>query len=162
MILYFTSWFPRQPRPRSRLVMTAIPASIALGAPISTAFLELDRLLGLRGWSRLFLGEALPVILSSVLLMYCTDRSAQAHWLAPQEREWLLAELQAERTAGRPGPRLFRAPVSRQPARACALGRRLDAPLLSGSLWALGGMSLATIAFHGMKTRPSGRYRPRF
>jgi MFS transporter, ACS family, tartrate transporter len=34
-----------------------------------------------------------------VVLFYLTDRPAQAHWLTPQEREWLVGELQAERAA---------------------------------------------------------------
>jgi len=101
MILYFTYWFPA--RYRGRVVgwfMTAIPVSIALGAPISTALLELDGILGLRGWSWLFIGEAAPaVILGVVVLLYLTDRPAKAHWLEPHEREWLAAELQGERAA---------------------------------------------------------------
>src|SRR5262249_59487755 len=43
---------------------------------------------------------ALPaVILGFVVLFYLPDRPAQAHWLTPQEREWLVGELQAERAA---------------------------------------------------------------
>src|SRR5712672_2099067 len=64
MILYFTYWFPA--RYRGRVVgwfMTAIPVSIALGAPISTALLELDGIWGLRGWSWLFIGEAVPAVI---------------------------------------------------------------------------------------------------
>ena len=56
MILYFTYWFP--PLHRARIVagfMAAIPVSIGLGAPVSTAFLELDGVLGLAGWRWLFL-----------------------------------------------------------------------------------------------------------
>ena len=51
MILYFTYWFPG--RYRGRVVawfMTALPISIALGSPISTALLELDGVFGLTGW----------------------------------------------------------------------------------------------------------------
>jgi len=101
MILYFTYWFPA--RYRGRVVgwfMTAIPVSIALGSPISTAFLYLDGFWGLPGWSWLFICEAIPaVILGFVVLFYLTDRPAQAHWLTTEEREWLVSELQAERAA---------------------------------------------------------------
>jgi hypothetical protein len=48
MILYFTYWFP--PSHRCRIVagfMAAIPVSIGLGAPVSTALLELDGVLGI-------------------------------------------------------------------------------------------------------------------
>jgi MFS transporter, ACS family, tartrate transporter len=72
-----------------------------LGGPISTTLLaQLDGLLGLAGWRWLFLCEATPaVILGFVVLFYLTDRAAQAHWLEPPEREWLIAELAAERSA---------------------------------------------------------------
>jgi MFS transporter, ACS family, tartrate transporter len=102
MILYFTYWFPA--RYRGRVVgwfMTAIPVAIFLGGPISTSVLVgLDGLLGLAGWRWLFLCEAAPaVILGIVVLFYLTDRPAKAHWLDPHEREWLIAELAAERSA---------------------------------------------------------------
>src|SRR6266700_4101662 len=102
MILYFTYWFPA--RYRGRVVgwfMTAIPVAIFLGGPISTSLLVgLDGFLGLAGWRWLFLCEAAPaVILGVVVLFYLTDRPAKAHWLEPHEREWLIAELAAERSA---------------------------------------------------------------
>jgi len=102
MILYFTYWFPA--RCRGQVVgwfMTAIPVAIFLGGPISTTLLaQLDGLLGLAGWRWLFLCEAAPaVILGFVVLFYLTDRPAEAHWLEPREREWLIAELAAERSA---------------------------------------------------------------
>src|SRR5262249_10836585 len=39
------------------------------------------------------------IILGFVVLFYLTDRPAMAHWLEPREREWLIAELAAERSA---------------------------------------------------------------
>ena len=102
MILYFTYWFPA--RCRGQVVgwfMTAIPVAIFLGGPISTSLLvQFDGLLGLAGWRWLFLCEAVPaVVLGFVVLFYLTDRPAKAHWLEPREREWLIAELAAERSA---------------------------------------------------------------
>lgn len=99
MILFFTYWFPA--RYRGRVVgwfMTAIPVSIALGAPISTALMELDGLLGLSGWRWLFLCEAVPaLILGIAVLVWLTDRPDTARWLTPAERAWLVGELAAER-----------------------------------------------------------------
>jgi MFS family permease len=71
MILYFTYWFP--PLHRARIVagfMAAIPVSIGLGAPVSTAFLELDGVLGLAGWRWLFLGEAAPAVIFGVICFF--------------------------------------------------------------------------------------------
>jgi ACS family tartrate transporter-like MFS transporter len=99
MILFFTFWFPA--RYRGRVVgwfMTAIPVSVALGAPISTALMELDGLLGMAGWRWMFVGEAVPAVMLGIgVLIFVRDRPAKAAWLTPAERDWLVAELQAER-----------------------------------------------------------------
>lgn len=98
IILYFTYWFP--PHHRARIVagfMAAVPISIGLGAPVSTAFLELNGLLGLAGWRWMFLGEATPaVIFGVVCFFYLTDRPIDAKWLTIQEKEWLGAEMHKE------------------------------------------------------------------
>jgi ACS family tartrate transporter-like MFS transporter len=101
MILFFTYWFPSVHR--GRIIagfMTAIPISIAIGAPVSTTLLELSGFLGLAGWKWMYLCEALPaVILGVVVLLYLTDRPEQAGWLAPDEKAWLSGELARERRA---------------------------------------------------------------
>src|ERR1700730_18269538 len=95
IILYFTYWFP--PSHRSRIVagfMAAIPVSIGLGAPVSTALLELDGVLGIAGWRWLFLCEAAPAVIFGIAtFFYLTDRPAQANWLEAEEREWLATEM---------------------------------------------------------------------
>jgi D-galactonate transporter len=99
IIFYLTLWFPGTYR--GRIVgyfMAAIPLSSVLGAPISGLILGLDRLSGLAGWQWLFILEAAPaVILSVVVWVYLTDSPADAHWLAPEERRWLVDRLAAER-----------------------------------------------------------------
>ncbi|MBV8504193.1 MAG: MFS transporter [Alphaproteobacteria bacterium] len=99
IILYFTYWFP--PSHRCRIVagfMAAIPVSIGLGAPVSTALLELDGTLGLAGWRWLFLCEAAPAVIFGIItFFYLTDRPAQADWLSPEERAWLASEMEKER-----------------------------------------------------------------
>ena len=99
MILYFTYWFP--PFHRARVIagfMAAIPVAIGLGAPISTALLGLDGMLGLAGWKWLFLFEAAPaVILGFCTWFYLTDRPEAATWLAADERAWLSGVMAEER-----------------------------------------------------------------
>src|SRR5580658_5819956 len=99
MILYFTYWFP--PLHRARIIagfMAAVPVSIGLGAPLSTAFLELDGVLGLAGWRWLFLAEAAPAVIFGVLcFFYLTDRPTLAKWLTGEEKAWLDAEMQKEK-----------------------------------------------------------------
>ena len=106
MILYFTYWFP--PLHRARIVagfMAAIPVSLGLGAPVSTAFLELNGVLGIAGWKWLFLGEAVPaVVFGVVCFFYLPDRPGQVSWLTAEEKRWLDDEMQKEKktvTAGR-------------------------------------------------------------
>src|SRR2546421_5277837 len=102
MILYFTYWFP--PLHRSRIVagfMAAIPVSIGLGAPVSTAFLELDGVLGLAGWRWLFLGEAAPAVFFwGVCFFFLTHRPAGAKWLAAAEEGGGEAEKQRGKKKG--------------------------------------------------------------
>jgi ACS family tartrate transporter-like MFS transporter len=98
IIFFLTLWFPAVYR--ARIVgwfMAAIPASTVIGAPVSSLLLYLDGLGGLRGWQWLFIIEAVPAILLAVVVyFYLTDRPAEATWLAPEERRWLVDRLAAE------------------------------------------------------------------
>ena len=98
IIFYLTLWFPGVYR--ARIVgwfMAAIPLSSVLGAPVSGWILSLDGAGGLAGWQWLFILEAAPaVILSVVVWFYLTDRPADAKWLEPDERAWLDRRLAAE------------------------------------------------------------------
>ena len=99
MILYFTYWFP--PAHRARIVagfMAAIPVSLGLGAPVSTALLQMDGILGLAGWKWLFLGEAAPAVVFGLLcIFYLPDRPGEAPWLSDEEKRWLDDEMQKEK-----------------------------------------------------------------
>jgi MFS transporter, ACS family, tartrate transporter len=99
IIFYLTLWFPAVYR--ARIVgyfMAAIPLSTVIGAPVSGLLLGLDGGLGLKGWQWLFVLEAAPaLILSVVVFFYLTDRPADATWLAQDERAWLVARLEDER-----------------------------------------------------------------
>jgi len=104
VILYLTYWFPAEYRARIvGLFMVAIPVSSFVGSPISAALLETDGWLGLRGWQWMFIVEAVPaVLLGLACLFVLSDRPADARWLGSDERNWLLARLQAERRRGKP------------------------------------------------------------
>ena len=100
IIFYLTLWFPAVYRGRIiGYFMAAIPLSTVIGAPVSGALLGLDGLIGLRGWQWLFILEALPALLLSVVVyFYLNDRPADATWLEPDERAWLVGRLQHEQT----------------------------------------------------------------
>jgi len=99
MVLYLTYWIPAAERARTNaLFMMAAPVSVIIGAPLSEAIMKLNGRLGLHGWQWLFLLEGLPaVILGVFALKVLTDRPEQAAWLPPQEREWLVGTMNAER-----------------------------------------------------------------
>ena len=99
IIFYLTLWFPASHRARIiGLFMAAIPLSSVIGAPVSGALLGLDGAMGLHGWQWLFILEAMPaVVLGVVVFFYLTDSPAQAAWLAPDERDWLVERLALER-----------------------------------------------------------------
>jgi MFS transporter, ACS family, tartrate transporter len=101
IILYFTYWFPSHHH--ARIVsgfLVGLPVAVALGAPISTALLGLDGLLGLRGWQIMYLAEAIPTVLIGLATFFVlTDRPDQAKFLTADERSWLIARLASERRA---------------------------------------------------------------
>jgi len=98
IIFYLTLWFPASYRARIiGYFMAAIPLSSVLGAPVSGLLLGMEGVGGLHGWQWLFIIEALPaVILSVVVFYYLTDRPADARWLPPEGREWLASRLTQE------------------------------------------------------------------
>ena len=98
MIFYLTLWFPVAYRARViGYFMAAIPLSTVIGAPISSALLGLEGVLGVHGWQWLFILEAVPaLLLSVVVLFYLTDKPADAGWLSDDERRWLADRLAAE------------------------------------------------------------------
>jgi ACS family tartrate transporter-like MFS transporter len=100
IIFYLTYWFPSAFRARAiSILYVAIPVSNAVASVLSGAILEMDGVLGLAGWQWIFILEAIPaVLLAFVVLRVMTERPAVAPWLTAEERDWLEAELQAERT----------------------------------------------------------------
>ena len=99
IIFFLTLWYPSLYRARIvGLFMAAIPLSTVIGAPLSTQLLGLEGVLGFKGWQWMFLLEAAPaLVLSVVVLFYLTDRPEDAHWLSADERSWLTGRLAAER-----------------------------------------------------------------
>jgi ACS family tartrate transporter-like MFS transporter len=98
MILYLTYWFPAQYR--GRVISTlfiAQPVANAAASIASAGILEMDGLLGIKGWQWIFLIEAIPaILLGLVILRVMTDRPSHANWLAPDERNWLQGTLDRE------------------------------------------------------------------
>jgi ACS family tartrate transporter-like MFS transporter len=100
VILYLTYWFPKRYRGRVTAgFMTAIPIASFIAAPLSGFLLQIEGL-GLRSWQWMFILEGVPaVLLGFVVIFFLTDRPSQARWLSDEQRAWLMAEMEAERTA---------------------------------------------------------------
>lgn len=98
IIYYLSNWYPAPQRARAvSWFMVAIPLTIVIGGPLAGFLLDMNGLLGLRGWQWLFLLEGLPaVILGGVVFFYLTDRPEHAHWLEPAERACLSNAISAE------------------------------------------------------------------
>jgi MFS family permease len=130
-VFYMTWWFPARYRARMLAIfLTAQTFSMIIGPIVSAWLLSLDGAFGLQGWQLLFVAEAIPALVMSVVVWtLLTDRPWEAAWLRPEQREWLQRELDAE------------------VARSVAVHRySLREALLSGRLW------LLTLAFIGYST----------
>jgi ACS family tartrate transporter-like MFS transporter len=101
MILLFTYWFPDAHRGRIVGSFTlALPVSVALGAPVSTAILDMDGILGVKGWQWIYILEAVPTIIIGFYVLFAmTDNPADAKWLSEPEKNWLATTLANERRA---------------------------------------------------------------
>ncbi len=100
-ILLFTYWFPDAYRGRIVGFFTlALPVSVALGAPVSTAILGMDGTFGIKGWQWIYILEAIPTVIVGIfVLVALTDKPESAKWLPAPERDWLTTTLRSERRA---------------------------------------------------------------
>lgn len=100
VVVYLSHWFRRRDRAKALAVFyAAMPLSFVIGSPLAGVLLGISWL-GLRGWRWLFVLEGVPAILMGfVALVYLTDWPRQAHWLRPEERDWIAAQIAQEKKA---------------------------------------------------------------
>ena len=97
MIVYLTHWFRLRERSWAiACLYAAVPTASLVGSPIAGWLLGVHWF-QLAGWRWLFILEGIPaLVLGIVVVFYLTDWPSQAQWLPPDERDWLVGELQAE------------------------------------------------------------------
>lgn len=95
-VLYLaTKWFPLKHRGRMMASFMIYPViASAVVAPIGGMLLDLDGLLGLRGWQWVFLVTGAPaVIMAAVMYFFFHDSPAKAPFLTDTEKRWLQQSL---------------------------------------------------------------------
>jgi MFS transporter, ACS family, tartrate transporter len=97
ILVYLTHWFRSEDRAKAgAMFMIAIPVANIIGSPLGGWLLGVHWF-GLPGWRWLFIVEGIPAIAFGVItVFYLTDWPREARWLAPEEREWITAELERE------------------------------------------------------------------
>jgi MFS transporter, ACS family, tartrate transporter len=88
---FLAAWFPSQYRTRMLAwFLIGIPLSSLIGGPVCGMLLQMDGILGLRGWQWLFLMVSLPCVpLGLATLKLLADRPQAAAWLTVAERDAL-------------------------------------------------------------------------
>jgi ACS family tartrate transporter-like MFS transporter len=102
VLFYLMQWFPPEMRARaiSRFYIS-LPLSSAVMGAVAGALLNLNGRLGLAGWQWLFLVEGLPaLLLGGAFYLWLPDTPADAAWLTPEERRWLLDQIEVDAALG--------------------------------------------------------------
>jgi len=117
IVYYLSQWFPRAQRAKAvSWFMIGIPLSIVFGGPLSGWLLGFEGHLGLHGWQWMFLAEGIPaVLLGFAVLVYLTEKPADAKWLTADQRDWLSKVIEAEHIEAQARHRVSVGEVLRHP-----------------------------------------------
>lgn len=99
VVFYLSRWFPAAYRARIvGVFMLAIPIASAIGTPMAAWLIQAGHgVFGLAGWRFMMICVGLPaVVLGVVCWFWLTDGPEDAHWLAPEQRRWLIGTLAEE------------------------------------------------------------------
>jgi MFS family permease len=99
VLMYLTIWVPAKYRARY-LTYFVIGGSLSgvFGSPLTGWVMDNGQAwLGISGWRAMFLLEGLPaIVLGIITLWVIRDKPADAKWLRPDEKDWLVGKIEAE------------------------------------------------------------------
>ncbi|HEV3205246.1 MAG TPA: MFS transporter, partial [Gemmataceae bacterium] len=97
VIVYLGLWFRTEDRAKAiATFMAAIPLSNVIGNPFSGLILKVNWL-DIPGWRWIFVIQGIaPVFAGIATLFFLPSRPNKATWLPPEERDWLMGELDRE------------------------------------------------------------------
>ena len=90
-------WFSSQDRPRAiALMLASLQVSSIVGAPLAGWLIDVP-LFHFKGWQGLFILEAIPaIVFSLVIVRWMADWPKDARWLTPEEKAFLTAQYEKE------------------------------------------------------------------
>src|SRR6201996_3905410 len=99
VLLSLPVWVPAKYRARY-LAYFVIGGSLAsvFGSPLTGWFITNGQaILGIAGWRAMFVLEGVPAIAAGIITLFVIkDKPADAKWLAPDEKDWLIREIARE------------------------------------------------------------------
>jgi ACS family tartrate transporter-like MFS transporter len=98
VIVYLSHWFIQEDRAKAiSNFMAAIPLSLVIGSPVAGWILGRNWF-GVQGWRWLFILEGLPAVVFGVAAFFLlTDWPSEAHWLVPEQQQWIKRKLEEEK-----------------------------------------------------------------
>jgi ACS family tartrate transporter-like MFS transporter len=104
VMVYLSHWFIQKDRAKAASnFMAAIPLSLLIGSP-TAGWIVGHHWLGVAGWRWLFVLEGIPAVaLGAIAFFRLNDWPKEAPWLTVEQRDWITAELEAEKPVDRRG-----------------------------------------------------------
>jgi len=98
VVLYLTYWFRQREQAQAiALVLVGIPVTSILGGPVSGLILDHVHWLTMGSWRWLLILEGVPAVVGGVLTyFFLPGCPAEAKFLAPDEKHWIIGELARE------------------------------------------------------------------
>lgn len=95
IVLYLTYWFRQREQAHAiALILTGLPVTSILGAPLSGLVLDHVHWFGISSWRWLLVLQAIPAVVCGVLTYFLLpNRPAEAKFLSEDEKLWITQEL---------------------------------------------------------------------